>query len=125
MEAFVDISEICEMELNTDGTDTATIKQPYSMRATWPTMITQRVLHDILNGHPQFTKIEALLVTDGNFMIAFRNPDGTDGNCGRPNTFGRKMENIIKTNTMFRIAVKLPIPFLSQPRLHLQLHQTS
>jgi hypothetical protein len=43
-------------------------------------------------------------------MITFRNPDGTDGNCGRPNTFRRKMENVVKTNTMFRIAVKLQAP---------------
>jgi hypothetical protein len=87
MEAFIDISEICEMELNTDGTETATINQLYSMRATWRTMIAKCILDDILNGHPQFTKIKALLVTDDDFMITFWNPDGTDGNCGRPNTF--------------------------------------
>jgi hypothetical protein len=110
MEAFIDISEICEMELNTDGTETATIKQQYSIRSTWRTTIAQRVLDDIINGNPQFTKIEALLITDDDFMITFRNPDGTDGNCGHPNTFPHKMENVVKMNAMFQIMVKIQAP---------------
>jgi hypothetical protein len=67
-------------------------------------------LDDIINGHPQFSKIEALLLMDDDFMITFRNPDGTDGNCGRPNTFCQKMENVIKMNTMFSIVIKLQAP---------------
>jgi hypothetical protein len=51
------------MELNTDGSESATIKQPYSMRSTWRTTLAQRVLDDIQNGYPQFSQIEALLIT--------------------------------------------------------------
>jgi hypothetical protein len=107
MEDFIDISEICEMEPNPDGTESDTIKQPYSMRYIWRAKIAQRVLDDTLTGHPMFPKIEALLITDGDFLITFRNPDGTDGNCGNPNTFRLKMKNVIKTNNMFRIAITL------------------
>jgi hypothetical protein len=107
MEAFIDISEICEMEVKADGTESDTIKQPYSMRSTWRKTLAQCVLDDLLTGHPLFKKIECLLITDDNFLITFRNPDRSDGNYGRPNTFRRKMESIIKTNTMFRVAIKL------------------
>jgi hypothetical protein len=107
MEAFIDISEICEMDLKADGSESDTIKQPYSMRSTWRTTLSQRVLDDLLTGHPLFKKIDSLLITDDNFLITFRNPDGSDGNYGRPNTFRRKMEYIIKTNTLFRVAIKL------------------
>jgi hypothetical protein len=65
------------------------------------------VLDDLLTDHPLFKKIECLLITDDNFLITFRNPDGSNGNYGRPNTFRRKMESIIKTNTLFRVAIKL------------------
>jgi hypothetical protein len=107
MKAFIDISEICEMELNTDGTESATIKQPNSMRSTWSTTIAQHILDDFLTGHPMFPKIEALLITDDDFPITLRNPDGTGGNCGRPNTLRCKMENVIKMNAFFCISIKL------------------
>jgi hypothetical protein len=107
MEAFIDISEICEMEVKADGTESDTIKQPYSIRSTWRTTLAQRVPDDLLTGHPLFKKIECLLITDDNFLITFRNPDGSVGNYGRPDTFRRKMESIIKTNTLFRVAIKL------------------
>jgi hypothetical protein len=83
MDAFIDISEICEMELKTDGLESDTIKQP----STWRTTLSQRVLDYLFTGHPLFKKIECLLITDDNFLITFRNPDGSDGNYGRPNTF--------------------------------------
>jgi hypothetical protein len=35
METFIDTSEICDMELDTDVTDTETIKLPYMMRFDW------------------------------------------------------------------------------------------
>jgi hypothetical protein len=107
MEAFIDISEICEMELNADGSESDTIKQPYSMRSTWHTTLAQCVLDDLLIDHPLFKKIECLLITDDNFLITFQKPDGSDGNYGRPNKCRRKMESIIKTNTLFRVAIKI------------------
>jgi hypothetical protein len=107
MEYFIDISEICEMEPNPDGTESAAIEQPYSISSTWPFTIAQRVLDDIITDHPLFTKIEALLIMDDEFLITFRNPHGTDRKFGRPNTFRHKMENVIKTNKMFHIMIKL------------------
>jgi hypothetical protein len=107
MEAFINISEIYEMEVKADGTESDTIKQPYSMISTWHKTLAQRVLDNLLTGHPLFKKIECLLITDDNFLIIFRNPDGSDGNYGRPKTFRRKMESIIKTNTLFHVAIKL------------------
>jgi hypothetical protein len=107
MEAFIGISEICEMELNPDGSESETIKQPYSIRATWRSTLAQRVLDDIITGHPLYKQIKRFLITYDDFKITFRNPDGTDGMYGRPNTFRRKMETIIKTNTLFRVAIEL------------------
>jgi hypothetical protein len=107
MKAFIAISEICELELNTYVTKSATIKQPCSMCSAWRAKIAQHVLDDILTCHPLFTKIEALVITDDDLLTTFCNPDGTYSNCGHPNTFHRKMKNVIKMNTMFRIALKL------------------
>jgi hypothetical protein len=53
------------------------------MHSTWRANIAQLVLGDILTGHPLYPKIEALLITEGDFLITFHNPDGTEGNCGR------------------------------------------
>jgi hypothetical protein len=87
MGGFIDISKICEIEMNPDGNESTTIKQPYSMRSTWRTTLTQRVMDDILTDHPLFTQIEDLLIADDNFLVPFRNSDDTDRNFGCPNTF--------------------------------------
>jgi hypothetical protein len=77
------------------------------MRSTWRATLTQHALGDILTGHSQFKKIEDLLIKTDDFLITFRNADDTDENFGRPNAFRRKMETIIKANTLFRVAIKL------------------
>jgi hypothetical protein len=64
------------------------------------------IFDDILLGHPHPTQIEDLLTANDKF-ITILNADDTDGNCGRQNTFCSKMESIIKTNTMFRITIRL------------------
>jgi hypothetical protein len=117
MEALINISEICEMELNPDGAKSTTIKQPYSMRATWRSTLAQRVVDDILTGNPLYKQIERLIIADDDFKITSRNPDGTDGMYGRPNTFRRKMETIIKRNTLFCVAIKLQTNVIASLRL--------
>jgi hypothetical protein len=50
----IDLTDFCEVDKDASGADTDVDTRPYSLRATWKAILAQRVIEDLVVGHPRF-----------------------------------------------------------------------
>jgi hypothetical protein len=45
----IDLADFCQVDTNMDGTPTTTLTIPYSLRTNWRTLLTERVMKDLVD----------------------------------------------------------------------------
>jgi hypothetical protein len=72
----IDLGNLCEVDKNADGTPTTTVTVPYSIRTNWRPLLDERVLEDLIIGHPRYADLERLFVTEDKFQVSRLNSNG-------------------------------------------------
>jgi hypothetical protein len=103
----IDLADFCEVDKSADGTPTTTVTIPYSLHTNWRPLLAERVLEDLIIGHPRYVDLERLFVTEDKFQVSRLTSNGAAETCGRPTTFLRKMTASITDNATFRVSLRL------------------
>jgi hypothetical protein len=103
----IDLADFCEVDLHKDGKPTTTATVPYSLRTNWRPLLAERVMEDLVIGHPRYTELEQLFVAEDRFQVSRLTPNGAAETCGRPTTFLRKMTDSIGSGATFRVSLRL------------------
>jgi hypothetical protein len=116
--ASIDLCDLCEVEINANGTASDVVKTPYSLRLQWRSIIAHHTMDDVLYIHPLRLKIQDLLLVQDRFIFLTQDKNGCDENCSRATTFRQKLESTIASNTTFRVAIQLYGDGMAALRLH-------
>jgi hypothetical protein len=54
---LIDLTDFCQVEKGSEGKATDNVFSPYALRMSWRQILTQRVMEDILYGHPAKAKL--------------------------------------------------------------------
>jgi hypothetical protein len=103
----IDLADFCEVDLHKDGKPTTTATVPYSLRTNWRPLLAERVMEDLIIGHPRYTELERLFVAEDRFQVSRLTPNGAAETCGHPTTFLRKMTESIGSDATFRVSLQL------------------
>jgi hypothetical protein len=66
----IDIADFCKVEKDPSGNDTDKVCIPYALRTTWPTLLAQRVIDNLVIGHPKYEDLKRIFVTEDKAHIS-------------------------------------------------------
>jgi hypothetical protein len=103
----IDIADFCEVEKDSSGNDTDNVCIPYALHTTWSTLLAQRVIDDLVIGHPKYEDLKRIFVTEDKAHISRLTNNGATETCGRATSFRRKVATSFADNTTFRVSLRL------------------
>jgi hypothetical protein len=91
----IDLADFCELDKDESGASTDIVTLPYSFRATWKDIFAERVIEDLVVGHPRFKDLQRLFNEDENFLISQLTHNRAAETYSRATTLRRKMTTSI------------------------------
>jgi hypothetical protein len=108
----IQLLEICETEAKG-----FTVSTPYTLRTEWRTLITQRVIEDIIYDHRALDALTDALLVQDKFRILRHNGAGVQDNCNRQSQFKQRLTTSVAANKTFCVEIHLHSPVIESLRL--------
>jgi hypothetical protein len=103
----INLTDFCEVNKDVSGADADVVTLPYSLRATWKSILAKRVIEYLVVGHLRFQELQILFIADDKFLISQLTHNRASKTCGCATTFRQKMTTSIAENTTFRVSLCL------------------